>query len=172
MSRFAAELLRAENRVIGRFDARYKGYVRDRLAGGMEYDPTTEAVASVFASTFNQYVRAELNYKSDLPYEILTSLQWDWGEQNRFLNVAETLADSLTRNPYLRVHVSIGDYDLATPWSAVRYTFNHLQMDPDLEKNIILDTYSAGHMMYLNLPDLKKQKADLARFIRDTAAPK
>jgi carboxypeptidase C (cathepsin A) len=172
MSRFAAELLRAENRVIGRFDARYKGYVRDRLAGGMEYDPTLEAVASVFASTFNDYVRAELNYKSDLPYEILTGLEWDWGEQNRYLNVAETLADSLTRNPYLRVHVSIGDYDLATPWSAVRYTFNHLQVDPDLAKNITLDTYTAGHMMYLNLADLKKQKADLARFIRDAAAPK
>jgi carboxypeptidase C (cathepsin A) len=172
MSRFAAELLRAENRVIGRYDARFKGYVRDRLAGGMEYDPTTEAVASVFASTFNNYVRAELNYKSDLPYEILSSLDWDWGEQNRFLNVAETLADSLTRNPYLRVHVSIGDYDLATPWSAVRYTFNHLQMDPDLARNVTLDTYTAGHMMYLNLPDLKKQKADLARFIRAAAAPK
>ena len=43
MSRFAAELLRAENRVIGRFDARYQGYVRDRLAGGMEYDPTTRS---------------------------------------------------------------------------------------------------------------------------------
>jgi carboxypeptidase C (cathepsin A) len=172
MSRFAAELLRAENRVIGRFDARYKGYVRDRLAGGMEYDPTLEAVASVFASTFNDYVRAELNYKSDLPYEILTSIDWDWGEQNRFLNVAETLADSLTRNPYLRIHVSCGDYDLATPWSAVRYTFDHLQVDPDLAKNVTLDTYTAGHMMYLNLADLKKQKADLARFIRDAAAPK
>jgi carboxypeptidase C (cathepsin A) len=171
MGRFAGELLRAENRVIGRFDARYQGYVRDRLTGSMEYDPTTEAIASVFASTFNQYVRAELNYKSDLPYEILTSLQWDWGEQNRFLNVAETLADSLTRNPYLRVHVSSGLYDLATPWSAVRYTLNHLQVDPDLAKNVTLDTYTAGHMMYLNLPDLKKQKADLARFIRTAAAP-
>jgi carboxypeptidase C (cathepsin A) len=170
MGRFAGELLRAENRIIGRFDARYKGYVRDRLAGIMEYDPTTEAVASVFASTFNQYVRAELNYKSDLPYEILTSLQWDWGEQNRFLNVAETLADSLTRNPYLRVHVSGGLYDLATPWSAVRYTLNHLQVDPDLAKNVTLDTYTAGHMMYLNLPDLKKQKADLARFVRAAAS--
>ena len=106
-----------------------------------------------------------------LPYELLTSLQWDWGEQNRFLNVAETLADSLTRNPYLRVHVSSGFYDLATPWSAVRYTLNHLQVDPDLAKNITLDTYAAGHMMYLNLPDLKKQKADLARFIRASAAP-
>jgi carboxypeptidase C (cathepsin A) len=172
MSRFAAELLRAENRVIGRFDARYKGYVRDRLAGGMEYDPTLEAVAGVFASTFNDYVRAELNYKSDLPYEILTGIDWDWGEQNRYLNVAETLADSLTRNPFLRVHVSVGDYDLATPWSAVRYTFDHLQVDPDLAKNITLDTYTAGHMMYLNLADLKKQKADLARFIRDAAVAK
>ena len=172
MPRFAAELLRAENRVIGRFDARYKGYVRDRLAGGMEYDPTLEAVAGVFASTFNDYVRAELNYKSDLPYEILTGIDWDWGEQNRYLNVAETLADSLTRNPFLRVHVSVGDYDLATPWSAVRYTFDHLQVDPDLAKNITLDTYTAGHMMYLNLADLKKQKADLARFIRDAAVAK
>ena len=171
MSRFAAELLRGEGRVIGRFDARYEGYVRDRLAGGMEYDPTTEAVAGVFASTFNQYVRTELNYKSDLPYEILTNLQWDWGEQNRFLNVGETLADSITRNPFLRVHVSSGLYDLATPWAAVHYTLDHLQVDPDLEKNISLDTYTAGHMMYLNLPDLKKQKADLARFVRAAAAP-
>jgi len=170
ISRFAAELLRSENRVIGRFDARYEGYVRDRLASGMEYDPTTEAVASVFASTFNNYVRAELNYKSDLPYEILNSLDWDWGEQNRYLDVAETLADSLTRNPYLRVHVSTGDFDLATPWSAVYYTFHHLQVDPELVKNVTIDTYTAGHMMYLNLPDLKKQKADLARFIRETAS--
>ena len=169
MGRFAGELLRSENRVVGRFDARYKGYVRDRLSGNMEYDPTTEAVAGVFGSTFNQYIRAVLNYKSDLPYEMLASLQWDWGEQNRFLNVAETLADSLTRNPFLRVHVSSGVYDLATPWSAVRYTFNHLQVDPDLAKNVTIDTYTAGHMMYLNLPDLKKQKADLARFIQAAA---
>ena len=169
ISRFAVELLRAQNRVIGRFDARYVGYTRDRLSPGMEYDPTLEAVAGVFASTFNQYVREELNYKSDLPYEILTSLSWDWGEQNRYLNVAETLAESLTRNPYLRVHVSTGLYDLATPWAAVNYTFNHLLMDPALVKNVTLDNYSAGHMMYLNLADLKKQKADLARFVREAA---
>ena len=103
LSRFAEELLREDNLVIGRFDARYTGFVRDRLAGSMEYDPSLEAVASAFASTFNDYVRTELKYKSDLPYEILARLKWDWGEQNRYLDVAETLADSLTRNPYLRV---------------------------------------------------------------------
>ncbi len=171
LSRFAEQLLQKENRVIGRYDARYKGYVRDRLAGAMEYDPSFEAVAGAFASTFNNYVRSDLNYQSDLPYEILNSVQWDWGQQNRFLDVADTLAESLTRNPFLKVHVSIGYYDMATPWAAVHYTFNHLLMDPELSKNVSFDTYTAGHMMYLNVPDLKKQKSDLARFIRATVTP-
>ncbi len=171
LSNFAEQLLREQNRVIGRFDARYKGYVRDRLSGGMEYDPSFEAVAGAFAATFNNYVRADLNYQSDLPYEILNGVQWDWGLQNRFLDVGDILADSLTRNPFLKVHVSIGYYDMATPWAATVYTFNHLQMDPELLKNITFDTYAAGHMMYLNLPDLKKQKEDLARFVRASATP-
>jgi len=167
LDRFAEELLRGENRVIGRYDARYEGYVRDRLSMRMEYDPSMEAVAGAFAATFNNYVRAELNYKTDLLYEILANVSpWNWGEENDFLDVAGVLADSLTRNPFLRVHISSGYYDLATPWLAVCYTLDHLRLDPDLIKNITLDTYTSGHMTYLNRPDLIKQKADLARFIQ------
>src|ERR1044071_4821620 len=171
LARFAEELLRGEGRVTGRFDSRYKGYVRDRLSDNMEYEPSGEAVFGAFTATFNQCVRAELKYESDLPYEILTGnvQPWNWGEQNRYLNVAETLAESLTRNPFLKVHVSSGYYDMATPWFATRYTFSHLGIDPALAKNITLDDYTAGHMMYLNLADLKKQKADLARFIRSAS---
>jgi len=94
---------------------------------------------------------------------------WNWGSGNSYVNVAETLAESLTRNPFLKVHVSNGYYDLATPYFATRYTFNHLDVDPALSKNVVMDDYTAGHMMYLNLPDLKKQKADLAKFIRDAS---
>ncbi|MBI3414695.1 MAG: peptidase S10 [Verrucomicrobia bacterium] len=168
LSRFAEELLRDEGRVVGRFDSRYKGHVRDRLAQQMEYDPSGEAVFSAFTSTFNHYVRTELKFESDFPYEILNGgvNPWNWGEQNSYLNVADTLADSLTRNPFLKVHVSCGYYDMATPYFASRYTFNHLGVDATLARNVTLDDYTAGHMMYLNLPDLKKQKADLARFIR------
>jgi carboxypeptidase C (cathepsin A) len=171
LSRFAEELLRSEGRVIGRFDSRYKGYVRDRVNDAMEYDPSGEAVYGVFTAAFNDYVRRELKYESDLPYEILTGnvQPWNWGEQNRYLNVAETLAESLTRNPFLKVHVSSGYYDLATPWSATHYTFGHLGIDPALVKNITLDDYTSGHMVYLNLADLKKEKTDLARFIRSAA---
>lgn len=170
LGRFASELMAGQDRVIGRYDSRYLGYVRDRLANRMEQDPSYEAVASAFASTFNNYVRAELNYETDLTYEVLASVgRWNWDQSNSYVDVAETLANALTRNPFLRVHVSSGYYDLATPLFATRYTFDHLNVDPALLKNIILDRYTAGHMMYLNLADLKKCKTDLARFI--TAGP-
>lgn len=167
LQRFSVELLRDQDLQVGRFDGRYTGYVRDRLTENSEGDPSADAVFSVFASTFNQYVRSELKYEEDKPYEIITSVSpWNWGADNEFVNVAETLANSMTRNPFLKIHISSGHTDLATPYLATRYTFDHLNIAPELRKNLTLDDYTAGHMMYLNLPDLKKQKADLAKFIR------
>ncbi len=167
MGRFAAELLREERQVIGRFDGRYKGFVRDQLSSGGEYDPSGAAIMSAYGSTFNAYIRTELGFEEDRPYEILAGLGgWEWGAENRFVNVADTLADSMTENPFLKVHVSCGFYDLATPYFGARYTFDHLNIAPELMKNITIDDYTAGHMMYLNIADLKKQKADLAKFVR------
>ena len=172
MGRFARELLVAQHRVVGRYDGRYTGLVRDRLANSTEQDPSFEAVASAFSSAFNHYVRTDLKFESDLPYEVLTAVgPWNWGEVNGYLNVAETLADAMTRNPFLKVQVCCGYYDLATPFFATQYTFHHLGVDPSLLDNVTLDYYTAGHMMYLNQPDLKKQKADLARFIHAASAP-
>jgi carboxypeptidase C (cathepsin A) len=171
LHRFARELLVNEGQVIGRFDSRYKGPIRDRINDSMEYDPSGEGIFSAYASTFNDYVRTELKFESDLSYEILTGLGWNWGENNGYLNVAETLATSLTRNPFLRIHVSEGYYDMATPYFASHYTFNHLGIDASLSKNVVIDRYTAGHMMYLNQPDLAKQKADLARFIQGSVRP-
>ncbi len=165
LSRFNRELLAAENQVIGRFDSRYKGPIRDRVNDSMEYDPSGEGIFSAYASTFNDYIRTELNFESDQPYEILNGLGWNWGEVNGYLNVAETLANSMTRNPFLKVHVSEGYFDMATPYFASQYTLNHLGIDDALIKNLTIDHYTAGHMMYLNLPDLRKLKTDLARFI-------
>ena len=173
LGRFASELLANERRVIGRYDSRYVGYVRDRLANRMEQDPSYEAVAGAFAATFNEYIRKDLNYKTDVSYEILTSVfPWNWDQSNGYVDVAETLANALTHNPFLQVHVSSGYYDLATPLFATQYTFDHLNLDPALLSNLHLDIYTSGHMIYLNLPDLKKSKADLTRFISDSLRPK
>ena len=167
LSRFNAELLREKRLVVGRFDSRYTSYMRDALNNHAERDPSADAVFSAFTSTFNHYVRNDLKFEEDRPYNILTTVgKWNWNAENEFANVSETLAESMTANPYLKVHVSNGFYDMATPYYASRYTFAHLNIHPELMKNITEDDYTAGHMMYLNLPDLKKQKEDLAKFVR------
>ena len=167
LSRFSAELLRDRRLVTGRFDSRYTSPVRDPLSNQAERDPSADAVFSAYASTFNHYVREDLKFEDDRPYHILASVgKWNWDAENHFANVSEILAESMTANPFLKVHVSNGFFDMATPYFAARYTFNHLRLPPELQKNVVQDDYSAGHMMYLNLPDLKKQKADLAKFLR------
>ncbi|MCA1964038.1 MAG: peptidase S10 [Prosthecobacter sp.] len=169
--RFNAELLRSKRLVTGRFDSRYTNYVRDPVSEGAESDPSADAIFSAFASTFHHYIRHDLKFEDDRPYHILAGVgKWNWNAENRFADLSEVLAESMTANPYLKVHVSNGYFDMATPYFASRYTFNHLRVHPDLMKNITQDDYTAGHMMYLNLPDLKKQKADLARFLRAACA--
>jgi len=167
LGRFNAELLRDRRLVVGRFDSRYTSTVRDPLSSQAECDPSADAIFSVFASTFHHYLRNDLKFEDDRPYNILASVgKWNWDAENHYADVTETLAESMTTNPYLKVHVSNGYFDMATPYFASRYTFNHLTVHPDLMKNITHDDYTAGHMMYLNQPDLKKQKTDLSKFIR------
>jgi carboxypeptidase C (cathepsin A) len=62
--------------------------------------------------------------------------------------------------------VANGYYDLATPYFATTYTFNHLGLDASLLDNVGMSFYEAGHMMYVHRPSLHKLKAELAGFIR------
>lgn len=166
--RFVKELLRDERRTIGRFDARFKGIDRDAAGEQHEYDPSYAIIQGAYTALLNDYVRSELRFKSDLPYEILTGnvQPWDYSKfQNQYVNVAETLRGAMTQNPFLKVFVGNGYYDLATPFFATEYTFDHLELDPSLQAHITLDYYEAGHMMYLHQPSLAKLKADLARFL-------
>jgi carboxypeptidase C (cathepsin A) len=74
----------------------------------------------------------------------------------------------MTANPALKVHVANGYYDLATPYLATRYTFNHLELDESLRQNISMSFYEAGHMMYVHMPSLAELKRQLADFMRET----
>jgi carboxypeptidase C (cathepsin A) len=167
--RFMKELRRSERLTVGRLDSRFVGVDRDSVGEKFEYDPSYANIQGPYTATLNDYVRQELGFKSDLPYEILTGRvhPWSYSEfENQFVNVAETLRQAINQNPYLQVHVANGYYDLATPYLATQYTFNHLGLEPDLQENISMAHYAAGHMMYIHQPSLAKQKTDLATFIR------
>jgi carboxypeptidase C (cathepsin A) len=166
--RFTKEILRSEGRTIGRLDSRFTGMERDSAGEKSEYDPSYLNIQGPYTACLNDYVRRELAFESDLPYEILTGrvMPWNYDQyQNQYVNVAETLRDAMSKNPHLKVFVASGYYDLATPYFATRYTFAHLGLDRTLQENITIHDYEAGHMMYIHLPSLIKLKEDLSQFI-------
>lgn len=171
--RFCKELLRDQHRTVGRLDSRFLGIDRDAAGEHFEYDPSYAVIQGPYTATFNDYVRQELKFESDLPYEILTGKVWPWNYEphmNEFANVAETLRKAMTINPYLKVYVANGYYDMATPFLATEYTFNHLDIDSTLLDNVTMHYYEAGHMMYAHLPSLMQMKLDMDRFL-ETAVP-
>jgi carboxypeptidase C (cathepsin A) len=171
--RFCKELLREERRTIGRIDARYTGI--DRFVDGdtVEGDPSMDATMGPYTASLNDYLRRELGYESELPYEILSEKvheAWDYDDfKNAHVDVSEALRETLSRNPATRVLVASGYYDLATPHFATEYTFSHLGLDPSLRGNIELTYYEAGHMMYVHAPSRAKLAADVKAFIARAA---
>ena len=167
--RFTKELQRDQRRTTGRIDSRFTGMDRDAAGETWEYDPSMAAIIGPYTAIFNDYARTELGFHSDLPYEILSNRVHPWGyetHQNQYINVAETLRKAMTINPHLKVIIANGYYDLATPYFATIYTFNHMDLDESLRGNYSLAFYEAGHMMYVHMPSFEKLKADLANFIQ------
>ncbi len=169
IDRFDKELLRSERRTVGRLDGRFTGIDKDSAGESPEYDPSLASIFGEFTAVFNDYVRKDLKFESDLPYEILTPKVQPWRfdqAQNRYLDVGEILRGAMSRNPYLKVFVANGYYDLATPFAATRYTFARMQLDPAVRKNVSMDFFEAGHMMYIDRKAHAKLKRDIAAFIR------
>jgi len=169
MTYFTKELLRARGQTVGRLDGRFTGIDRRNVGDRPEYDPSLAAITGAYTATLNDYVRRELEFESDLPYEILNPKVWPWSYaefENSFVNVAETLRRAMTINQDLRVFVASAYYDIATPYLATDYTMNHLGLDASLRKNITTCYYDSGHMMYIHLPSLAKLRADLLEFLR------
>jgi carboxypeptidase C (cathepsin A) len=167
--RFLKQLLRSTHQIIGRYDSRFVGNDGDAAAEYASFDPSYAAVQGPYTALMQEYLAKDLQYVRELPYRILTSRvqPWDYGQaKNRYLNVAPSLREALARNPGLRVFVANGYYDLATPYLATRYTFDHLDLDGDMNKRVCMYYYDAGHMMYIDKKSLHKLRKDLAAFFQ------
>lgn len=165
---FRAELLRAEGKVIGRFDARVAWETADKTAASVGFDPSYSLAYGAFTSAMMDYLSEQLGYKEEIPYEIIASVgPWNWSSQNQIVNVSDRLSDAMRQNPHLRVLVMGGRTDLATPPAGIEYSLNHmLDLPAGARERISKTAYDAGHMFYLNAPDLVKCRKDLVDFIR------
>jgi carboxypeptidase C (cathepsin A) len=172
VSHFARQLLRDKNETIGRYDGRLTGASSLNTGETSEFDPSSTEITPPFTAAFQSYMRNELNYKTDMYYYTSGGIQpWDYGVQNGFGDTTSLLINALTKNPYMKVLVAAGYYDLATPFFAVEYTFNHMGLNPDMHKRISWAYYQAGHMLYIDSDSHAKMHHDIGEFL-SSALPK
>ena len=171
--RYFTELLRDRGLAVGRLDARFTASEPDGGREQFSADPSYSHIQGPYTAAFNQYVREELGYENDLPYEILsgpTHEAWSFKEfEGRSISVVEQLAGAMRANPALKLHVACGYYDGATPHYGAEHVMAHLPIPAELQGNVELAHYEAGHMMYVHEPSRIRQSADLADFIRRAA---
>jgi carboxypeptidase C (cathepsin A) len=169
------ELQRSRGLTTGRLDARFSGFSYDLLGEYAEFDPQDTAITGPFTAVFNNYIRTELKFGQDKVYKGSSgpaNQQWNWkhdaGQNFGFPgspNVEGDLIQALLINPHLKVQIENGLFDLATPFFATEFTVDHLGLPEKLQKNIDLQYYDAGHMMYVREDDLAKLKTNVAAFI-------
>ncbi len=173
---FFKNLLQEENLLIGRMDGTVTAVDPDPSSPYPLFDPSLEGLLPAFASAFNAYVRKELAYENDLPYEILNpkvERQWDWSSgldgRQGYVNTADDVREALSINPDMHVWLACGYYDMATPYYASMYTVRQMHLAPRLRNNVRLDVYSGGHMLYTHDKARASFSHDAAAFYQHAA---
>ena len=164
---FRKQLLHDEGLILGAYDARLTGRDGDPAAGWPGFDPSSTAITGAISAAMNAYVRGELKFEDDLPYELLAPVQpWNYTAHNSYPNASDRLASVMSANPYLRVLVCGGRCDLVCPIDTIRHSLNHMPLADAYRKNITYAEFDAGHMMYINQPDLRKLQDEIKKFVQ------
>jgi carboxypeptidase C (cathepsin A) len=171
---FGKHVLQPATRYVGRFDARVTAAQSMAGPDRGEFDPSFFLVTGPLVEGLNAYLRSELQFSSDLRYEYLSreaNRSWKWNVNNAqgFLYVADELSEAMGRDPRLKVFGAAGYYDLATPWLAQKYSFDHMELDESLRGNLTFAAYPSGHQIYTDPASALKLQADVRRFVRCAA---
>ena len=177
---FFNELLRGEGLTVGRLDARFTGINENLLNQEGTTDPQSDAISPAYTAGFLDYFYRELGVSKKLDYKTsayaVPGFKWDWSHRGNdswgtqvAINTGIDMANTMTRDPNLKVMILNGYLDLATVFYGVEHSLDQLGLRPEIRKNILMKYYEAGHMMYTHQPSLQQFRKDLEGFIMDTS---
>ena len=165
---FWKELLREKGFTIGRLDSRYKGIDRQSYGSSPDYNAELTSWLHAFTPAMNIYLRNDLNYKTDLKYNMFGDV-FPWDDKND--HTGENLRQAIAENPYLHLLIQSGYYDGACDYFNAKYSLWQLDPSGRLKNRLNWIGYKSGHMLYLRKDDRAIATEDLKKFIQ-TSTPK
>jgi carboxypeptidase C (cathepsin A) len=166
--RFRKELLRDKRLAIGRLDGRFTSIDADAAGEREEFDISNSALQGPYTAMFQDYLKNELKWETDLHYPTSANVRpWTY-DQNRYMDMTEPLRSAMTHNPFLKVFVAFGYFDMATIMGGAEFNFTHLAYEKQVTDRVSYGYYEAGHMIYIRPSEHKKLKNDIAKFIGGT----
>jgi len=168
-SYFWKDLLREkEGLTIGRLDSRYKGMDIKESGDSPDYNSELTAWLHAFTPAINYYIGQELNFKTDLKYNMFGPVRpWDRTKGN---NTGENLRKAMAMNANLHTMIQSGYYDGATTYFNAKYVMWQLNTNGKLSDRLSFKGYRSGHMMYLRNEDLIKANEDIRSFITTSSS--
>ncbi len=175
-------LLADKGKAIGIYDGRatgiYTGIVKNIL-NYLDRDPSTVNVQAAYTSSWNFYLNGELKYFSTSAFQDLNLAvgnNWDYSHvdpagENKGgsgLYTAGDLAATMSLNPDLKLFQASGYYDSVTPFNQTNLDLAGMDIEPSIRKNIEINVYPSGHMIYLDGNSRTKMKNDLTKFYDST----
>ncbi|MCU0251007.1 MAG: hypothetical protein MUE61_12400 [Vicinamibacterales bacterium] len=164
--RFRKELLRDRRLVVGRLDGRFTALDADAAGERQEFDPSNTALQGPYVALFQDYAKNQLKWSADLHYYPSGNVRpWTY-VQNRYMDMTDTLRLTMAKNPFLKVLLVSGYYDMATYVGGAEFNFTHLAYDRQIADRVSYTYYEGGHMMYIRPSAHAELKKDVAAFIR------
>ena len=165
---FWKELLRDKGYTVGRLDSRYLGIDAEEAGENPDYNAELTSWLHSFTPAINAYLRQDLNYKTDLKYNMFGPVRpWDDVGANTD-NTGANLRLAMAENPYLHLMVQSGYFDGSIcDYFDAKYSMWHIDPSGRMNSRMIWKGYRSGHMMYLRKEDLVTATEDLREFIKN-----
>ena len=195
MPQFSEQLLRHENRIVGRYDSRLTAPFDPEQV--KMYDPRKDPSLSDLIDDVAvlRYLRFELGFESDLPYQgpfgggypPPTTFRGDWmsvrwnrapagasgtatpPSREAGAEPDQPLRRAMTSNPSLQVLSVCGYYDLVCSYFGNEIIAGTLEAD--FKARVTVRGYAGGHATYTDDPVRLEIRRDVAAFVRRAVNP-
>jgi carboxypeptidase C (cathepsin A) len=153
---FARELLRAERKVLGLYDATITTTDpfpnREPFSGP---DPTLMGIAPAYTTAINRQLRSEIGVQTEREYMLLSedvNEAWRNDAPEHFFvppaGATDDLRYGLSLNPHMKAFICHGRYDLITPYYETDRLRNLMRLDAETAARLTVRHFDGGHMFY------------------------